>query len=87
MATVETATQELHRLTSHSAEEFRAVRDTEVGWPPPVADPRVVDFVNDDLDRLPWFFKRYEPGLARLPLPRSAGRPARRPPVRRVTGR
>jgi hypothetical protein len=59
---VESATRTLHRLTSH-----------RIGRPfdrPPVDDPRVVDFETSDLDRLPWFCKRYPAPLPRVPLPR-----------------
>ncbi|MEA2580213.1 MAG: hypothetical protein QOE83_1105 [Actinomycetota bacterium] len=60
---VETATQLLHRLTSY-------VPDRE--WDDPVDDPRVLqDLVVNDLDRLPWFYKRYERTLPRVPLPRN----------------
>jgi hypothetical protein len=62
---VETATQTLHRLTSTGPyDEARA-------WEPPVDDPRVLrDLVVNDLDRLPWFYKRYGQSLPRVPLPR-----------------
>jgi len=40
-------------------------------WQPPVDDPRVVaDLVANDLDRLPWFYKRYPQSLPQVPLPR-----------------
>jgi SagB-type dehydrogenase family enzyme len=59
---VENATQTLHRLTSY--EPGRA-------WDAPVDDPRVVqDLQVNDLDRLPWFYKRYETVLPRVALPR-----------------
>lgn len=59
---MESATQTLHRLTS-----FEPGRE----WDEPIDDPRVVqDLVVTDLDRLPWFFKRYEEPLPRVPLPR-----------------
>jgi hypothetical protein len=59
---VETATQTLHRLTSY--QPGRA-------WDVPVADPRVrQDLVTNDMDRLPWFVKRYPEPLPRVPLPR-----------------
>jgi hypothetical protein len=62
---VETPTQTLHRLTSY------AEYDPDRVWDPPVDDPRVVqDLVVNDVDRLPWFFKRYSQPLPRLPLPR-----------------
>jgi SagB-type dehydrogenase family enzyme len=58
----ETATQVLHRLTSY--EPGRP-------WTAPADDPRVLrDLQVNDLARLPWFVKRYPPGLPRLPLPR-----------------
>jgi Nitroreductase family len=39
-------------------------------WDPPVDDPRVVrDLVVNDLDRLPWFYKRYSQPLPRVRLP------------------
>jgi SagB-type dehydrogenase family enzyme len=58
----ETATQALHRLTS-----YEPGRD----WTAPADDPRVVqDLQVNDLERLPWFFKRYPQGLPRLALPR-----------------
>jgi SagB-type dehydrogenase family enzyme len=39
-------------------------------WEPPVDDPRVVrDLVVNDVDRLPWFYKRYPESLPRLELP------------------
>ena len=59
---METATQTLHRLTS-----YEPGRE----WDEPVDDPRVLqDLVVNDLDRLPWFYKRYEMPLPRVPLPR-----------------
>jgi len=63
---VETATQTLHRLTS-----FGVRPDPDAEWGAPVDDPRVVsELVLNDLDRVPYFFKQYDPSLARLPLPR-----------------
>lgn len=63
---METATQLLHRLTS-----YEPGRE----WDEPVDDPRVVqDFESNDLDRLPWFFKRYEDELPRVELPRDLPR-------------
>ncbi len=60
---METATQRLHRLTS-----YEPGRE----WDEALDDPQVVqDLVVNDLDRLPWFYKRYEEGLPRVPLPRS----------------
>jgi hypothetical protein len=59
---VETPTQTLHRLTS-----YEPGRE----WDVPVDDPRVLqDLEANDLDRLPWFFKRYEDALPRIALPR-----------------
>jgi SagB-type dehydrogenase family enzyme len=58
----ETATQLLHRLTSYEPGRH---------WTAPAGDPRVVqDLQVNDEGRLPWFVKRYPPGLPRLPLPR-----------------
>jgi hypothetical protein len=60
---VETATQTLHRLTS-----YEPGRE----WDEPVGDPRVVqDLEVNDLDRFPWFSKRHERSLPRIPLPRN----------------
>ncbi|MGZ5351046.1 MAG: hypothetical protein ACXWZU_12750 [Actinomycetota bacterium] len=60
---METATQTLHRLTS-----YEPGRE----WDEPVDDPRVLqDLEVNDLDRLPWFYKRYEGSLPRLSLPRN----------------
>ena len=59
---METATQALHRLTS-----YEPSRD----WDQPVDDPRVLqDLVTNDVERLPWFYKRYEGSLPRVELPR-----------------
>jgi SagB-type dehydrogenase family enzyme len=59
---VETATQELHRLTSYSPG-----RD----WAEPPDHPRARrDFQSNDLSTLPLFYKRYAPALPRLALPR-----------------
>lgn len=59
---METATQTLHRLTF-----YEPGRD----WDVPVDDPRVLqDLEVNDLDRLPWFYKRYAEPLQRIPLPR-----------------
>jgi hypothetical protein len=59
---VETATQTLHRLTSYEGgREWTELAD----------DPRLVrDFQAMDVERFPWFFKRYAPSLPRVPLPR-----------------
>jgi SagB-type dehydrogenase family enzyme len=66
---VETATQTLHRLTSID----RAFADSpQREWTAPVDDPRVVQgFEANDLDRFPWFYKRYGQSLPRLALPRN----------------
>ena len=59
---METATQVLHRLTS-----YEPGRE----WTDPVDDPRVRnDFEPNDFGRLPYFYKRYAPGLPTLALPR-----------------
>jgi hypothetical protein len=59
---VETDTQTLHRLTS-----YEPGRE----WDEPIEDPRVLqDLEVNDLDRLPWFYKRYRVSLPRVPLPR-----------------
>jgi len=58
----ETESQTLHRLTS-----YEPGRE----WDEPIDDPRILqDLVTNDIDRLPWFYKRYEPDLPTLPLPR-----------------
>lgn len=45
--------------------------DEATAWDPPVDDPRVLrDLVVNDLDRLPWFYKRYPQSLPRVQLPR-----------------
>jgi SagB-type dehydrogenase family enzyme len=61
---METATATLHRLTSY------ATFDEERVWEPPVDDPRVVDMTANEIDRLPWFYKRYDDDLPRVDLPR-----------------
>jgi len=59
---VETPTQALHRLTSYEP-------DRE--WTEPIDDQRVLqDLEVNDLARFPWFYKRYERALPRVPLPR-----------------
>jgi len=59
---VETATQALHRLTS-----YEPGRE----WDQPIDDPRVLqDLSTNDVERLPWFYKRYEGSLPRIELPR-----------------
>jgi hypothetical protein len=58
----ETATQTLHRLTS-----YEPGRE----WEEPIDDPRVLqDLEVGDLDRFPWFYKRYRSALPRVALPR-----------------
>jgi hypothetical protein len=58
----ETTTQLLHRLTS-----YEPGRD----WEEAIEDPRLVqDFVGTDIDRLPYFYKRYADGLPTIELPR-----------------
>lgn len=59
---METATQTLHRLTS-----YEPGRE----WDEPIDDPLVVqDLEVNDLERLPWFYKRYAQSLPRVALPR-----------------
>ena len=59
---METATQTLHRLTS-----YQPGRE----WDEASDDPRVVQGLEaNDLERLPWFFKRYGESLPRVALPR-----------------
>ena len=59
---METATQALHRLTS-----YEPGRE----WDEPIDDPRVLqDLETNDLERLPWFYKRYDPSLPRVALSR-----------------
>ena len=59
---METATQALHRLTS-----YEPGRD----WDEPIDDPRVLqDLETNDIERLPWFYKRYAETLPRIELPR-----------------
>ena len=60
---METATQTLHRLTSYRP---------GVEWTVPADDPRILaDLEVNDIERFPWFFKRYAEPLPRFPLPRS----------------
>jgi hypothetical protein len=68
---VETATQTLHRLTSYTWSWYEPSRDEpDLVWTLPVDDPRVLRSLEvNDLDRLPWFYKRYGEELARVPLP------------------
>jgi hypothetical protein len=74
---VETATQMLHRLTS-----YEPGRE----WDEPLDDPRVIqDLEINDLDRFPWFYKRYVQSLPRIPLPRSLP-PTRAPAVAALAG-
>src|SRR5436190_17403303 len=60
---MELTTQTLHRLTS-----YEPGRE----WDEAPDDPRVVQgLVTNDMDRLPWFFKRYDDdSLPRIALPR-----------------
>jgi len=69
---VETPTQTLHRLTSYTWGWYEPSReDDDLVWSVPIDDPRVVrDLETNDVDRFPWFFKRYAMELPRLPLPR-----------------
>jgi hypothetical protein len=59
---METTTQALHRLTSYEpGKEWTDVPD----------DPRAArGFEDNDLDRFPWFYKRYAEPLPAIPLPR-----------------
>jgi SagB-type dehydrogenase family enzyme len=60
---VPTATQTLHRLTSYAPPSD--------DWDKPADDPRIVqDLATNDIERLPWFYKRYAEGLPRVALPR-----------------
>ena len=57
----ETVTQALHRLTSYQPD-----RD----WTDPISDERIVQGLEvNDLDRIPWPYKRYERDLPRTALP------------------
>jgi SagB-type dehydrogenase family enzyme len=71
---VETATQALHRLTSYSPDgEWTDIPD----------DPRAArGFEANDLDRFPWFYKRYPEPLPGIDLPREL--PATDTPAIRV---
>lgn len=63
---MENATQTLHRLTSYEPSRE---------WTDPIDDPLIVqDLEVNDLDRLPWFYKRYDAALPRVPLPRDLPR-------------
>ena len=62
----ETASQRLHRLTS-----YEPGRD----WDAAPDDPQVLqDLQVNDMDRLPWFVKRYPGDLPRIRLPRGLPR-------------
>ncbi len=69
---METASQTLHRLTSYTWSWYEPSReDDELVWSAPIDDPRIVrSFEPNDIDHLPWFFKRYTGSLPRVPLPR-----------------
>jgi hypothetical protein len=69
---VETATQTLHRLTSSTWDWYAPSQDdSDLVWTPPVDDPRVLqDLEVNEVERLPWFYKRYAEALPRVPLPR-----------------
>src|SRR4051812_39489926 len=59
---METATQALHRLTS-----YEPGRE----WDEPIDDPRgLQDPETNDIEQLPWFYKRYDDSLPRVELPR-----------------
>lgn len=59
---VETATQTLHQLTSYNP---------SLPWDQAQDDDRLVqDFQPNDMDRFPFFTKKYADGLPRTPLPR-----------------
>jgi hypothetical protein len=60
---METPTQTLHRLTSYAPGRE---------WDEPIDDPLIVqDLEVNDLDRFPWFYKRYEGSRPLIPLPRT----------------
>jgi hypothetical protein len=84
---VETATQTLHRLTSYTWGWYEPSRDEpDLVWTVPVDDPRVLrELEVNDLDRLPWFYKRYGEDLPRVPLPRDLP-PTATPAVRVLAG-
>ena len=69
---METATQTLHRLTSYTWDWYEPSRqDDNLIWSVPIDDSRVVrELETNDVDRFPWFFKRYARTLPRVPLPR-----------------
>ena len=59
---VETATQTYHRLTSYAP---------GLDWDKPQDDPRLLqDLETNVIEKLPWFYKRYPPGLPTIALPR-----------------
>jgi hypothetical protein len=61
---VPTPTQELHRLTAYAP--------PSEDWDKPPDDPRAVtSFEPNDVERLPWFYKRYGSDLPRVALPRN----------------
>jgi len=63
---METASQRLHRLTS-----YEPGRD----WDAPADDPGILqDLQVNDVDRLPWFVKRYPGDLPRIRLPQELPR-------------
>jgi hypothetical protein len=72
MRAVETATQTLHRLTSYTWGWYLpSLDDPQLIWSPPADDPRILlDLKVNDLDRLPWFYKRYPDSLSTVLLPR-----------------
>jgi hypothetical protein len=73
---VETATQTLHRLTSCTWSWYEPSRnEPDLAWTVPVDDPRVLQGLEvNDLERLPWFYKRYAQSLPRVALPRDLPR-------------
>ena len=73
---MELATHKLHRLTSYEPSRE---------WTDPVDDPAIVrDLEVNDVDRLPWFYKRYADDLPRFELPRDL--PATTAPAVAVLG-
>jgi Nitroreductase family len=59
---METVTQTFHKLTG-----YEPGRE----WDVPVDDPRVLqDLEVNVIEHLPWFYKRYDTSLPRVPLPR-----------------
>jgi hypothetical protein len=66
--TAQSPTALLHRLTSYQ-------HDRE--WDVPLDDPRLVhDFVSNDWEHFPLFYKQYDASLPRIPLPREWPVPA-----------